>query len=333
MSKIRVAINGFGRVGRCAFKIALEKKKLEVVAVNDLTDPKTLAHLLKYDTAYGVYERAVSAGDGFFMVDKKKFPVLAEKDPTKLPWANLKVDVVLECTGIFTKDGMAKMHLQAGARRVIVSAPTTGVGGIKTIILGVNDSSYRDDSVVSNASCTTNSLGPVAQVILDNLGIRKAMMTTVHSYTADQNLQDGPHRDLRRARAAAQNIVPTTTGAAISITEAIPELKGKFDGIALRVPTITGSLTDFTFLVGRSTNVDEVNNFFRAAAKLKRWQGILAVTDDPVVSSDIVGSSFSSIVDLGLTRVVDGDLVKVLAWYDNEWGYANRLIEQVIMVA
>lgn len=333
MAKIKVAINGFGRIGRSAFKIAFEKKEIEIVAVNDLTDSRTLAHLLKYDTAYGVYERDVSSEDGFIIIDKKKIPVLAEKDPTKLPWGKLKVDVVLECTGVFVKDGAAKMHLQAGARRVIVSAPTKGTGGIQTYLLGVNEKKYRDDAIISNASCTTNSIGPVATVISEKFGIKKGMMTTVHSYTQDQNLQDGPHRDLRRARAAAQNIVPTTTGAAESVIAAIPELKDKFDGMAIRVPTITGSLTDFTFLVGRKVSVDEVNRAFRDASREPRFKGILDTTSDPIVSSDIIGTSFSSIVDLGLTKVVDGDLVKVMAWYDNEWGYTNRLVDQISVIA
>lgn len=333
MAKIKVAINGFGRIGRSALKVVFEKKGLEVVAINDITDARTLAHLLKYDTAYGIYDKNVSWANGHIVIGKKKIPVLAEKDPTKLPWKKMKVDVVLECTGIFAKDGAAKMHLAAGARRVIVSTPTQGTGDIQTYLLGVNDLNYADDSVISNASCTTNCLGPVAAVILENIGIKKAMMTTVHSYTVDQNLQDGPHRDLRRARAAAANIVPTTTGAAISVTEAIPELRNKFDGIAIRVPTITGSITDFTFLVNRPVTVEEVNNIFKAEAKKPRYKGILAVTEDPVVSSDIVGSSYSAIVDLGLTRVVDGDLVKVMAWYDNEWGYAHRLVEQIFVVA
>lgn len=331
MAKIRAAINGFGRIGRNAFKIILEKKGVEVVAINDLTDAKTLAHLLKYDTAYGVYGKDVNWEDGNLFVEKKAYPVLAEKDPAKLPWRELKVDVVLECTGRFTKDGQAKTHIQAGARRVIVSAPTQG-GGIKTFILGVNDREFKGDGVISNASCTTNCLGPVAQVVLDEFGIKKAMMTTIHSYTQDQNLQDGPHRDLRRARAAAQNIVPTTTGAAIAAIEAIPELKGKFDGIAIRVPTITGSLTDFTFLVGKKVTKEQVNEAFKKAAVSPRLKGILGVTEDPIVSSDIIGSDFSAIVDLPMTRVIDGDFVKVLAWYDNEWGYCNRLVEQIEVV-
>ncbi|MBI4050383.1 MAG: type I glyceraldehyde-3-phosphate dehydrogenase [Candidatus Doudnabacteria bacterium] len=331
MPKIRVAINGFGRVGRCAFKIACEKKNIDIVAINDLTDSRTLAHLLKYDTAYGVYNKSVSWENGYLIVDKRKIPVLAEKEPGRLPWRRFKVDAVLECTGRFTKDGAAKAHIRAGARRVIVSAPTEG-GGVKTFLLGVNDKDFDGHEVISNASCTTNCLGPVAQVILENFGIKKALMTTIHSYTQDQNLQDGPHRDLRRARAAAENIVPTTTGAAISVSEVIPELKGKFDGIAIRVPTITGSLTDFTFLVNKRVTVDDVNNAFKSAAVSSRLKGILGVTEDPIVSSDIIGSDFSAIVDLPMTRVVDGDFVKILAWYDNEWGYAHRLVEQIEVV-
>lgn len=329
MAKIRVAINGFGRIGRSAFKIALEKPGMEVVAINDLTDARTLAHLLKYDTAYGIYERNVSWEDRYVIVEKKKFPVLSEKDPSKLPWGKMKVDAVLECTGLFVKDGSAKAHLLAGAKKVIVSAPTKGTGGIQTYLLGVNAEKYRQESVISNASCTTNCIGPVTAVVMEKFGIQKAMMTTIHSYTHDQNIQDGPHRDLRRARAAAANIVPTTTGAADSVIAALPELKNKFDGIAIRVPTITGSLTDFTFLVAKPVTVDLVNQAFRDAARQPRYKGILAVTEDPIVSSDVIGNPYSAIVDLGLTKVVDGDLVKVMAWYDNEWGYANRLVEQI----
>ena len=331
--KIRVAINGFGRIGRAAYKIMEERKGMEVVAVNDLTDARTLAHLLKYDTAYGVYEKDVSWEDNHIVVDKKKVPVLAIKEPQALPWKDMKVDVVLECTGRFTKDGAASAHIAAGARRVIVSAPVKGAGGIKTFLLGVNQKDYQDEDVISNASCTTNCLAPVAQVIHEGIGIKKAMMTTVHAYTADQNLQDGPHKDLRRARAAAQNIVPTSTGAAVSVTEVIADLRNKFDGIAIRVPTITGSVTDFTLLVARPTTAEEINKLLRGAAKSPRYKGILGVTDDPIVSSDIIGSSFSAIVDLPSTRVVDGDLVKVLAWYDNEWGYACRLVDQIAIVA
>jgi glyceraldehyde 3-phosphate dehydrogenase len=328
MSKIRIAINGFGRIGRCAFKVALQKKNLEVVAINDLTDTKTLAHLFKYDTAYRKFDAEISFDPSNLIINKQKIAVFAEKDPAKLPWAKLKIDAVLECTGKFVKDGAAKAHIAAGAKKVIVSAPTKG-GGIETYLLGVNEDKYKGDEVISNASCTTNCLGPVAAVMLEEFGIEKAIMTTVHSYTQDQNLQDGPHKDLRRARAAAENIVPTTTGAAISITEVIPDLKNKFDGIAIRVPTIVGSLTDFTFLLSKQVTVAEVNDAFKQAVKKPKYKSILAVTDEPVVSSDIIGNPNSAIVDLEFTRVVDGDLVKVLAWYDNEWGYANRLVELV----
>ena len=332
MSQIRVAINGFGRIGRSAFKVAFEKKNIYVVAVNDLTDARTLAHLLKYDTAYRTYDKEVSSEDGHLIVAGKKIPVLAEKDPAKLPWKGMKVDVVLECTGFFTKDSTARAHIQAGAKKVIVSAPTTGEGDVQTYLLGVNEENYKNDEIISNASCTTNSLGPVAEIMQRNFGIKKAMMTTVHSYTQDQNLQDGPHKDLRRARAAAQNIVPTTTGAAVSVTEALPELKGKFDGIAVRVPTIVGSLSDFTILTNRRVSAEEINDVFRKEAESKRYKNILAVTEEPLVSSDIIGNPSSAIVDLLSTKVVDGDLVKVLAWYDNEWGYANRLVEQIYTV-
>lgn len=332
MSKIRVAINGFGRIGRSAFKILMEKNDMEVVAINDLTDARTLAHLLKYDTAYGVYEKPVAAFDGLLEVQKKKIPVQAEADPVKLPWKKYKIDAVLECSGRFVKDGSAKAHLTAGAKAVIVSAPVKGEGRIQTFIRGVNNDLYRGEEVISNGSCTTNCIAPVTAVILEKCGIKKAMMTTIHSYTHDQNLQDGPHKDLRRARAAAQNIVPTTTGAAVSVTAALPKLQGKFDGLAVRVPTITGSLTDFTFLVQREVTAEEVNQFFREASKSAKYRGILGVTEDPIVSSDIIGSAYSALVDLGLTRVVDGDLVKVFAWYDNEWGYANRLVEQISLL-
>ena len=332
MSQIRVAINGFGRIGRSAFNVAFEKKNIYVVAVNDLTDARTLAHLLKYDTAYRTYDKEVSSEDGHLIVAGKKIPVLAEKDPAKLPWKGMKVDVVLECTGFFTKDSTARAHIQAGAKKVIVSAPTTGEGDVQTYLLGVNEENYKNDEIISNASCTTNSLGPVAEIMQRNFGIKKAMMTTVHSYTQDQNLQDGPHKDLRRARAAAQNIVPTTTGAAVSVTEALPELKGKFDGIAVRVPTIVGSLSDFTILTNRRVSAEEINDVFRKEAESKRYKNILAVTEEPLVSSDIIGNPSSAIVDLLSTKVVDGDLVKVLAWYDNEWGYANRLVEQIYTV-
>ncbi len=331
MKKTRVAINGFGRIGRAAFKIAIEKKDLEVVGVNDLTDTKTLAHLLRYDTVYGKYTKLVEHTEKELIVDGRAYPVLAVKEPAKLPWKAMNVDVVVESTGRFVDKESASQHVTAGAKRVIISAPPKG-GGIETIVLGVNDESLGNQEVISNASCTTNCIAPVARVIHTAFGIQKALMTTIHSYTADQNLVDGPHKDLRRARAAAHNIVPTTTGAAISTAETIPELKGLFDGIAIRDPTLNGSLSDFTFLVKRKVTVEEINQALKDAAALPANKGILEVTEDPIVSSDIIGNTHSSIVDLSLTKVIDGDFVKVVAWYDNEMGYAHRLVELVGLV-
>ncbi|HLC97048.1 type I glyceraldehyde-3-phosphate dehydrogenase [Candidatus Daviesbacteria bacterium RIFCSPLOWO2_01_FULL_39_12] len=332
---IRVAINGFGRIGRTAFKIALDKHadEVEVIGINDLTDAKTLAHLLKYDSNYGIWQHEVGSDEKNILVDGNKYPVFAEKEPDKLPWKDLAVDVVIESTGRFTDQEGSKLHLQAGAKKVVISAPTKGDGSsVPTLLLGVNGEKYSGDEIISNSSCTTNCIAPVAKVMNDKFGILKAMMTTVHAYTQDQNLQDGPHKDLRRARGAAQNIVPTTTGAAISTTEVIPELKGKFDGVAIRVPVAVGSISDFTFLLSKKVTIEEVNQAFKEAADSPHLRGILVVTDEPVVSSDIVGRSESAIVDLSLTQVVDGDMVKVFAWYDNEYGYSCRLVEQVINV-
>ncbi|TXI34067.1 MAG: type I glyceraldehyde-3-phosphate dehydrogenase [Candidatus Moraniibacteriota bacterium] len=327
-TKKRVAINGFGRIGRAAFKIALEQGTAEIVAINDLTDASILAHLLQYDTAYGHYRRDVSAKDGKLVVDGQEFPVYAEPDPKKLPWGKLGVDVVLECTGRFTDKAGASQHIEAGAKKVILSAPAKGEDdSVPTFLMGVNEETYQGEAVISNASCTTNSLAPVAKIIHEKFGIAKALMTTIHSYTADQVLQDGPHKDLRRARAAAHNIVPTTTGAAIAVTQVIPELEGLFDGHSMRVPTIVVSLTDFTFVLKKKTTVEEINTVLREATKEARFTKVLAVTDEPLVSSDFIGNPYSSIVDLSLTKVIDGDLVKVVAWYDNEWGYSNRLVE------
>ena len=324
----KIAINGFGRIGRAAFKIALEKNDVEVVAINDLTDATILAHLLQYDTAYGHYRKSVEAKEGKLVVDGKSYPVYAEPDPKKLPWGELGVDVVLECTGRFTDKVGAGQHIEAGAKKVILSAPAKGDDdSVPTFLIGVNEDTYREETVISNASCTTNSLAPVAKIIHEKFGIAKALMTTIHSYTADQNIQDGPHKDLRRARAAAQNIVPTTTGAAIAVTQVIPELKGLFDGHSMRVPTIVVSLTDFTFVLKQKTTVEEVNAVLKQATQEARYHKVLAVTEEPLVSSDFIGNPYSSIVDLALTKVIDGDLVKVVAWYDNEWGYSNRLVE------
>ncbi len=344
---VRVAINGFGRIGRTAFKVYFDKHKdqMQVVAVNDIVDANTLAHLLKYDSNYGVWNRQVvgenlvedikSAADGKpvgkIIVDGVEVPSFATKEPAKLPWKALGVDVVIESTGKFTDEEGMQKHLDAGAKKVILSAPAKG-GNVGTFLLGVNEEKYNGETLINNASCTTNCIAPVAKIMQGKFGVVKAMMTTVHAYTQDQLLQDGPHKDLRRARAAAGNIVPTSTGAAIATTEAIPELKGLFDGVAIRVPVAVGSISDFTFLLKKKVTVEAVNGAFEEAAKDKRYEGILAATNEPVVSSDIVGRSESAIVDLSLTQVVDGDMVKVFAWYDNEFGYSNRLIEQVIQV-
>jgi glyceraldehyde 3-phosphate dehydrogenase len=294
--KIKVAINGFGRIGRQAFKIALEKPGLEVVAINDLTSPEVLAHLLKYDTNYGRYARVVTHDDTNVIVDGVKYPVLAEKDPTLLPWGKLQVDVVIESTGRFTDSEKAGAHIKAGARHVVISAPAKDEGVTPTIVLGVNPEQYTGQPIVSNASCTTNCITPVMAVLHGKFGIEKAFMTTIHSYTAEQNLIDGPppggkSNDLRRARAAAANIIPTTTGAAISATQAIPDLKGKFDGLAIRVPTTVGSLSDFTLLLAKSTSKDEINEAFVTASKNSLYKGLLEVTTEPIVSSDIIGRS------------------------------------------
>ncbi len=322
---IRLAINGFGRIGRAAFKVASEEDNIEIVGLNDLTDNKTLAHLLQYDTVYGRYRKDVSADDEGITVAGKKYTVFAEKDPSKLPWKKLQVDVVIESTGHFRTRETASAHLKAGARKVVISAPAKG-GGVDTFVIGVNDDSLRGQEIISNASCTTNCISPVMKVLTDTFGVHKAAMTTVHSYTADQNLVDGPHKDLRRARAAAQNIVPTTTGAAIATTKTIPELTNLFDGMAIRVPTPVVSLSDITAMLKKKTTVEEVNEAFRAAAKEERFKGIMAITEEPLVSSDIIGNPHASIVDLGLTKVIDGDLLKIIAWYDNEWGYTNTLV-------
>lgn len=330
---VRVAINGFGRIGRAAFKILLDNKEAKVVAVNDLTDFKTLVHLLKYDTTYGKYEKSITLLEGEMEVEGEKIKALSEKDPTKLPWKDLEVDVVLECTGIFVKDGASKAHLEAGAKRVVVSAPTKGTGDIQTFLKGVNDGQYLGQNVISNASCTTNCIAPAIAVIHNALGVQKAAMTTIHAVTATQSLVDGPHKDLRRARAAEHNIIPTTTGAAIATTKTIPDLENKFDGLAVRVPVLTGSLSDITMLVKRPTTAEEVNKFYLEAKENPLYKGVLETTDEPIVSSDIIKSPFSSIIDLSMTKVIDGDLVKVLSWYDNEWGYSNRLVEMALLIS
>ena len=329
----KVAINGFGRIGRNAFKIALNRDDIEIVALNDLTDNKSLAHLLKYDSTYGIYDHEVSYDDDGVIVDGKHFKVLSVKDPAELPWRDLGVDVVIESTGLFVDPAKARAHVDAGAKKVIISAPAKGEGA-ETIVIGVNDDKLGEaGDIVSNASCTTNCIAPVMAVLENNFGVQKAMMTTVHSYTQDQRLLDSPHSDPRRMRSAAVNIVPTSTGASIAATETIPSLKGKFGGLSLRVPTPVVSISDFVVLFKRRTTKEEINEVMRKAASEPYYQGILDVTDEELVSSDFIGNSCSSTVDLNLTDVVDGDLVKVVSWYDNEWGYSNRLVELTADVA
>ncbi len=333
MKKLRVAVNGFGRIGRHALKVAWEKRhrtRIDIVAVNDLTDTKTLAHLLKYDTAYAEFPHTVSSDEKHIIVDGEKVLVFAEKEPAKLPWKELKIDVVIESTGRFTDKVGASQHLTAGAQRVVISAPGKDAD-IQTLVAGVNDDADRGDAVIDNASCTTNCAAPVMRVLENTFGVEKAMLTTIHSYTADQHLVDGPHKDLRRARAAAQNIIPTTTGAAKAVGKTIPQLAKIFDGLSIRVPTITVSLNDTTALLKRTTTKEEINQAFVKASKTY-LKGILAVSDMPLVSSDYIGNPYSAIVDLELTNVVGGNLIKVIAWYDNEWGYANRLVEMVEMI-
>jgi len=328
-----IAINGFGRIGRNVFKAGFDKPGFNVVAINDLTDSKTLAHLLKHDSTYRAWDKQISFDEKNIIVDGKKIPVFAEKDPKMLPWGKMKVDVVLECTGRFTSEEGAAQHITAGAKLAIISAPAKG-GNVPTFVIGVNEKTAgKTAKVINNASCTTNCIAPVAAIMHEVFGVKKAMMTTVHSYTADQVLQDGPHKDLRRARAAAQNMVPTTTGAAIATTEVIPELKGLFDGISIRVPTPCVSLADFTFLLKRKTTKDEVNAALKKAAKSALYKGVLEVSEEPLVSSDFIGNPASSIVDLPFTQVVGGDMVKVLAWYDNEWGYSHRLADMALIAA
>ncbi|MBI2054904.1 MAG: type I glyceraldehyde-3-phosphate dehydrogenase [Candidatus Sungbacteria bacterium] len=332
MSKI--AINGFGRIGRSFFRYAFGDADFDVVAVNDLTDTKTLAYLLKYDSVYGRYGKSVVAKEGFLVVDGKEVKVLAEKDPLKLPWRSYGIDIVVESTGFFTDGEKAKAHLEAGARRVVITAPAAGEA--VTALVGTNDILFDASigRITANASCTTNATAPVVQILKETLGVKKAGMSTVHGYTATQKLVDAPDaKDPRRGRAAAVNIVPSTTGAAEAVVQSIPDIRGKFDAVAIRVPVITGSLTDITALVDRPTTVSEVNQIFKKAAGDTRWHKVLKVSEDPLVSTDIIGEPYGAVVDLTLTRVIDGDMVKVFAWYDNEAGYTATLVEHVRRVA
>jgi glyceraldehyde 3-phosphate dehydrogenase len=328
-----IAINGFGRIGRNAFKIAFARSDLNIVAINDLTDTKTLAYLLKHDSNYGTYDKDVSFDDDGIIVEGKKIRILAEKDPAALPWSDLNVDLVIESTGFFTDQEGAGKHITAGAKRVVISGPTKS-DGVDTIVLGANDEKIDGSShVISNASCTTNSIASVAAILDAEFGVEKALLSTIHSYTASQALQDAPKKDLREGRNAAENIVPTSTGAAIAVTKALPGLVGKFDGLSYRVPTPVVSISDVTALLSRDVTVEEINNAFIKAVDEPFYQGILGVSDEPLVSRDYIGNSHSGVVDLALTRVVGGNLIKIAVWYDNEWGYSNRLVELVADVA
>jgi glyceraldehyde 3-phosphate dehydrogenase len=324
----KLAINGLGRIGRAAFKIIFNKPALELVAVNDLIPPDNLAYLLKYDTVYGRYEKEVKSEDGKIIVDGRTCPVFSEKDPVKLPWGEMGVDMVLECTGAFrTKQGLER-HIQAGAKHVILSAPEKR-GEVPMVVHGVN-SAENVQQMISCASCTTNCITPVVEIMGRRIGVKKAALTTIHAYTASQTVVDGPRNKWRRGRAAAVNLVPTSTGAAIATTKVLPAYAGRFDGMAVRAPIPVGSLADILFVVGRKTSVEEVNSVFREESESERYQGVLGITDEPIVSSDIIQDPRASIVDLTMTQVIDGDLVKVMSWYDNEWGYANQMVREAV---
>ncbi|MSU44652.1 type I glyceraldehyde-3-phosphate dehydrogenase [Candidatus Nomurabacteria bacterium] len=334
MTKIKVGINGFGRIGRAFLKVAWERPEIEIVAVNDLGSVENLAYLLKHDTVYREWKHQIKAEGQEIIIDGKRVKVLAEKDPNKLPWKDLGVDVVVESTGLFVTYDKAKAHIDAGAKKVVISAPAKeGDGSVmgETILLGVNEEKFGTCDVTSNASCTTNAASPLIAILDESLGIEKALLNTVHGYTASQSIVDGPNKkDFREGRAAAQNIVPSSTGAAIAVTKAFTKLTGLFDGISMRVPVPAGSIVDITFISKKETTTEEVNEILRKASKDKRWEGIFSVTEEDLVSSDILGSPYGSIADLKLTRVVGGNLIKIMAWYDNEMGYTYTLVEHVI---
>lgn len=344
MKKVRVAINGFGRIGRAFYKLARTRPEFEIVAVNDLGDPENMAYLLKYDTAYGKADFEVTvippseSEEPGFVVGGHKVILIQEKDATKLPWAKYNIDIVVESTGFFTSYEKSKVHLEAGAKRVIITAPVKGqeVPGISgvTVLMGINEEKLATCDISSNASCTTNAASPLIHILNETIGIEKALLNTTHAYTGTQKIVDGPGgKDFRGGRAAAQNMIPASTGAAIAVTEAVPDLVGKFDGIAVRVPVVAGSIADITFLAKRNTSAEEVNQILRDAAKDPRWEGVFTVSEEPLVSSDIIGELYGAIADLEMTRVADGNLVKVLSWYDNEMGYTNTLVKHVAKVA
>lgn len=328
---VKVAINGFGRIGRNAFKILIDRHDVQVVAINDLTDAKTLAHLLKHDSSYGEYDKKVSYNENSLLVGSREIPVFAEKDPINLPWKKLEIDVVIESTGLYTKPEDAKKHIEAGAKRVVISAPAKGEGA-KTVVLGVNEEIVDEtDLILSNASCTTNCIAPIMKVLEETYGIEKAMMTTVHSYTGSQRILDAPAKDLREARSAAENIIPTTTGASKAAAKTIPSLEGKFNGLSIRVPTPVVSLADITAILKvESVTREDLIKTFKKAAKEPYFEGILGITEEELVSSDFIGNPHSCVIDLPLIDVVGGNMVKVVAWYDNEWGYSNRLVELAV---
>lgn len=328
--KTRIAINGFGRIGRSAFKVAFERSDLEIVAINDLASPETLAYLLKHDSNYGTYHHDVSVSEGEIVVDAKRIKISSERDPAALPWAELNVDVVIESTGLFTKSEDAEKHIAAGAKRVVLSGPTKTPDTVDTVVIGANEEKLENATVVtSNASCTTNSVAAIMSILDDAFGIEKAMLTTVHSYTASQALQDAPAKDLREGRNAAENMVPTTTGAAKAVALTVPQLKNKFDGMSVRVPTPVVSLSDVTILFKKNVTEKEVNAVLKKASEEPFYQGVIGYSEEPLVSGDYIGDSRSGTVDSLLTKVVDGNLGKVVVWYDNEWGYSNRLVELV----
>ena len=330
----RIAINGFGRIGRTVFKVGWEKKEFDVVAINDLTDAATLAYLLKHDTNYGTWNVDVSHTEDSLIVGGKTIKLLAQKDPAQLPWKDWGIDIVIESTGLFVTEEKASVHLTAGAKCVVISAPAKG-GNVPTFVMSVNEQKLKGEKagILSNASCTTNCVAPVSAIIEEAFGIEKAMMTTVHGYTASQALVDSPKKDMREGRAAAENIVPTSTGAAIAVALTIPSLKGRFDGLSIRVPVPTVSLSDMTFLLKKNVTIEEVNAAILAAVKTPRFASIVGTTDEPLVSSDFIGDPHSATVDLSLTNVVDGNLVKVVAWYDNEWGYSHSLVELCLLAS
>lgn len=330
--KIKIAINGFGRIGRSLFRILLNHPQIEVVAINDLADSKTMAHLLKYDSVHGVLDEKISFDDQSIVVNNKYFPMIHQADLTKLSWHDFDVDIVVECTGKFKTEQELKYHLKAGAKKVLLSVPPAE-DSIKTIVLGVNDELLeKEDQIISNASCTTNNAAPMLKVVHDALGVEQAYISTIHSFTSDQNLHDQPHRDLRRARSAPQSIIPTTTGAAKALTKIFPDLSTVIGGCGIRVPVANGSLTDMTINVEKKTSIEEINNLFKQAAK-NEFKGIIQYMEDPIVSVDILGSPYSCIFDVGMTSVIDEHLVKLIGWYDNERGYSNRLVDLILKMS